>query len=245
MLLTPEEKTRYSRQIQGQGFTEEKQETLKSSSVLIAGVGGLGGTAALYLAAAGIGKLIIVHAGELELPDMNRQVLMNTESVGRERIEIAQERLYEINPHTEVIASSKWISPDNVEETVSPADILIDCRHNFTERSVLNKACVALDKVMIEGAMDDMFGYITTIKPHKTPCLSCLFPEYPEWDYLGFAVIGAVPGTLGNLMALEAIKVITGIGDPLYSKLLTFDGRNMEFDKYQIHKDPNCKICGD
>ena len=244
MLLTPGEKTRYSRQLMGQGFTEEKQEALKNSTVLVAGVGGLGGTAALYLAAAGIGKLIIVHAGELELADMNRQVLMKTQSVGQERIEIAQQRLYEINPHTEVIASSEWLRPDNVDEIVSSADIVMDCRHNFKERSLLNKACVTQDKVMIEGAMDDMFGYITTIEPHKTPCLCCLFPEYPQWDYLGFAVIGVIAGTLGNLMALEAIKVLTGIGEPLYSKLLTFAGQNMEFNKYQINKDPNCSVCG-
>ncbi len=245
MSLTPEETSRYSRQLLGQGFSREKQAALKESTVLVAGVGGLGGTAALYLAAAGVGTLIIVHAGDLELPDMNRQVLMDSRSIGKERVLVARKRLLEINPHIEVVSVSDWINENNVEGLVAQADIVVDCRHNFKERSLLNKVCVTRNKIMIEGAMDDMFGYITTIAPDKTPCLSCLFAEFPDWDYLGFAVIGVTPGILGNLMALEAVKVITRIGQPLYSELLTFDGQNMEFNKFNIKKDPACSVCGE
>jgi molybdopterin/thiamine biosynthesis adenylyltransferase len=244
MSISSSEKIRYSRQLMGHGFSEEKQEALKRSTVLVAGVGGLGGTVALSLAAAGVGKLIIVHAGELELPDMNRQTLMNTRLVGMERVKIAQRRLREINPHTEVISFSEWITPGNVDEIVSKTDIVMDCRHNFEERFLLNKACFHQNKVMVEGAMDDMFGYLTTIVPRKTPCLNCLFPESTQWDYLGFAVMGVIPGTLGNLMALEAVKVITGTGEPLYSKLLTFDGGTMTFEKLSLGKESACSICG-
>ncbi len=244
MRLNTEEETRYSRQLLINGYSERRQEKLKESTAMVAGIGGLGGNAALYLAAAGIGRLILVHPGELELPDMNRQILMYSKCVGEERTNIAQRRLKEINPFTEVITISEWITEDNADGIVSKADIILDCRHNFKERYLLNKTCVRYKKPMIEGAMDDMFGYITTIMPGETPCLSCLFPEYPEWDYLGFAVLGTVSGTLGTLMALEAIKVITGLGNPLYSELLTFDGLTMDFKKLKLQRDSNCSVCG-
>ena len=244
MRLNTEEETRYSRQLLINGFSESSQQKLKESTAIVAGIGGLGGNAALYLTTAGIGRLILVHPGELELPDMNRQILMFSEGIDEERIKIAKRRLKKINPFTEVITISEWITEDNVDEIVSKADIILDCRHNFEERYLLNKTCVRHKKPMIEGAMDDMFGYITTIVPGETPCLSCLFPEYPEWDYLGFAVLGAVPGTLGTLMALEAIKVITGFGSPLYSELLTFDGLTMDFKRFKLQRDSNCSVCG-
>ncbi|MGG6270879.1 HesA/MoeB/ThiF family protein [Leptolyngbya sp. AN03gr2] len=242
--LTPTELERYRRQMMLPNFDEQAQRRLKSFTALVTGVGGLGGTAALYLAVAGIGKLILVRGGELRLDDMNRQVLMTHDTVGKPRVFQAKETLQKINPDVELQAVYDYITPDNVNELVRSADIAIDCAHNFTERDLLNEACVKYRKPMIEAAMSGMEAYLTTILPGQTGCLSCLFPEKPEWDRRGFAVLGAVSGTLACLTALEAIKLITGFEQPLVSQLLTMDLGRLEFAKRKVYRDPQCPVCG-
>lgn len=241
--LTPTELERYRRQIMLPGFGEEAQKRLKSSTVLVTGVGGLGGTAALYLAVAGVGRLILVRGGELRLDDMNRQILMTDDWVGKPRVFKAKETLEEINPDVQVDAIFEYITPENVDTLVQAADIVLDCAHNFIERDLLNAACVQWDKPMVEAAMNDMEAYLTTIVPGETPCLSCIFPEKPDWDKRGFGVIGAVSGTLACLTALEAIKLLAGIGKPLLSQLLTMDLGSLEFAKRRPYHDPNCPVC--
>lgn len=243
-MLTPKELERYQRQIQLSGFGKEGQEKLKSSTALVTGVGGLGGTVALYLAVAGIGKLILVRGGDLRLDDMNRQILMTDEWVGKPRVFKAQETLAQINPDVEIEAIAEYITPDNVDNLVQTSHIALDCAHNFEERNLLNAACVLWEKPMVEAAMNSMEAYLTTIIPGKTPCLSCLFPEKPNWDRRAFGVLGAVSGALACLTALEAIKLITGLGTPLTSVLLTMDLANMEFAKRHPYHDPDCLICG-
>lgn len=241
--LTPTELERYRRQIMLPGFGEEAQKRLKSSTVLVTGVGGLGGTAALYLAVAGVGRLILVRGGELRLDDMNRQILMTDDWVGKPRVFKAKETLEEINPDVQVDAIFEYVTPENVDALVQAADIVLDCAHNFIERDLLNAACVQWDKPMVEAAMNDMEAYLTTIVPGETPCLSCIFPEKPDWDKRGFGVIGAVSGTLACLTALEAIKLLAGIGKPLLSQLLTMDLGSLEFAKRRPYHDPNCPVC--
>ncbi|MGK7914362.1 MAG: ThiF family adenylyltransferase [Prochloraceae cyanobacterium] len=242
--LTPKELERYRRQIMLPGFGEEGQRKLKQSTAVVSGVGGLGGTVALYLAVAGIGKLILVRGGELRLDDMNRQILMTDDWVGKPRLIKAQETLSKINPDIEVEAIAEYVTPDNVDSLVQQSDIALSCAYSFTERDLLNAACVLWDKPMVEAAMDGMDAYLTTIVPGKTPCLSCIFPEKPpEWDKRGFGVVGAVPGTLACLAALEAIKLITGIGKPLLGQLLTMDLNNLEFAKRRPYHDPDCPVC--
>ncbi|HBB36096.1 MAG TPA: protein hesA [Cyanobacteria bacterium UBA8803] len=242
--LTPTELERYQRQMMLPGFGEEGQRALKASTALITGVGGLGGTVALYLAVAGIGKLILVRGGTLRLDDMNRQILMTHDWVDRPRVFKAKETLQQINPDVEIEAIAEYITPDNVDGLVKQADIAISCAHNFEERDLLNASCVQWDKPMIEAAMNSMEAYLTTIIPGKTPCLSCLFPEKPDWDRRGFGVVGAVPGTLACLAALEAIKLITNLGQPLLGQLLTMDLTRLEFAKRRPYHDPNCEVCG-
>ncbi|MCX5935042.1 MAG: HesA/MoeB/ThiF family protein [Pseudanabaena sp. LacPavin_0818_WC45_MAG_42_6] len=242
--LTATEIERYRRQMMLSNFGEEAQQKLKSSTVLVTGVGGLGGTAALYLAVAGIGKLILVRGGELRLDDMNRQVLMTDDWVGSPRVFKAQETLLSINPDVEIEAVNDYVTADNVDELVQSADIALDCAHNFTERDLLNAACVRWRCPMVEAAMNDMEAYLTTIIPHETGCLSCLFPEKPDWDRRGFGVLGAVSGTLACLTALEAIKFLTGFSSPLLSQLLTMDLGRLEFAKRRTHLDPDCPVCG-
>ncbi len=243
--LTPTELERYRRQIMLPGFGEVAQKRLKSSTVLVTGVGGLGGTAALYLAVAGVGKLILLRGGELRLDDMNRQVLMTDNWVGKPRVFKAKTTLENINPDIQIEAIEQYVTPENVDALVQASDLVLDCAHNFIERDLLNTACVRWNKPMVEAAMNDMEAYLTTIVPGKTPCLSCIFPEKPDWDKRGFGVLGAVSGTLACLTALEAIKVLAGIGKPLFSQLLTMDLSSLDFAKRRPYHDPNCPVCGD
>jgi len=243
-MLTPKELERYSRQIQLPELGESGQNALKNTTALVSGVGGLGGTVALYLAVAGVGKLILVRGGNLRLDDMNRQILMTDDWVGQPRVTKAQETLSQINPDIAIEAIPEYITPENVDSLVQRSDIALSCAHNFPERDLMNAACVRWDKPMIEAAMNSMEAYLTAIVPRKTPCLSCIFPEKPDWDRRAFGVLGAVSGTLACLSALEAIKVITGLGKPLYSYLLNMDLANTEFKKLHLYKDPDCPVCG-
>ncbi|MEH1854382.1 MAG: HesA/MoeB/ThiF family protein [Nostoc sp.] len=244
MNLTPRELERYHRQMMLPNFGEAGQKRLKSATVLVTGVGGLGGTSALYLAVAGVGRLILVRGGDLRLDDLNRQVLMTNDWVGKPRVFKARETLQAINPDIQVEAVHDYVTKENVDSLVQSADIAVDCAHNFTERNLLNEACVRWRKPMVEAAMDGMEAYLTTIIPGVTPCLSCLFPEKPDWDQRGFSVIGAVSGTLACLSALEVIKLITKFSQPLLSQLLTIDLMRMEFAKRHSYHDPSCLVCG-
>ncbi|MBN3898220.1 MAG: HesA/MoeB/ThiF family protein [Nostoc sp.] len=244
MNLIPSELERYHRQMMLPNFGEAAQKRLKSATVLVTGVGGLGGTSALYLAVAGVGRLILVRGGDLRLDDMNRQVLMTNDWVGKPRVFKARETLQAINPDIRVEAVHDYVTKENVDFLVQSADIAVDCAHNFTERNLLNEACVRWQKPMVEAAMNGMEAYLTTIIPGVTPCLSCLFPEKPDWNHRGFSVIGAVSGTLACLTALEVIKLITKFSQPLLSQLLTIDLMRMEFAKRHSYHDPSCLVCG-
>lgn len=242
--LTPTERDRYRRQMMLPGFSETGQLKLKNTTALITGVGGLGGTAALYLAVAGVGKLILVRGGDLIRDDLNRQVLMTDDWVGKPRVFKAQATLQALNPDIEIAAICEYVSADNIDALVQQADIALDCAFDFKERDLLNAACVRWGKPMVEAAMNSMEAYLTTIVPGQTPCLTCLYPEKPDWDRWGFGVLGAVSGTLACLAALEAIKLITGLGEPLLGQLLTMDLARAEFAKRRPYHDPDCPVCG-
>ncbi len=244
-MLTPKELERYSRQIQLPSLGKQGQEALKNTTAVVSGVGGLGGTVALYLAVAGIGKLILVRGGDLRLDDMNRQILMHDNWVGKPRVVKAKETLSQINPDVEVEVIPEYVTNDNVNSLVESSDIAFSCAHNFPERDILNIACVKHNVPMVEAAMNSMEAYLTTIVPHKTACLSCMFPEKPNWDRRAFGVIGAVSGTLACLAALEGIKFITGFSEPLLGELLNMDLGNLTFQKLRLYKDPECPVCGE
>ncbi|MBI5892834.1 MAG: HesA/MoeB/ThiF family protein [Deltaproteobacteria bacterium] len=242
--LKLEEMERYQRQLSIDGFDEKVQKRLKDSAALVAGIGGLGGTAALYLAAAGIGRLALIHEGRLETPDLNRQTLMTSDWVGRSRVMKAKETINKFNPNIEIDAFDEPIKPERLETIISDIDIVLDCRHNFPERRLVNTACTGAGITMIEAAMNGMEGYLFNIIPGKTACLSCLYPEDPVWDPYGFPVLGAVSGTLGCLAAMEAIKILTGLGEPLINALLHFDLGRMGFKRFKTYRREDCKICG-
>ena len=227
------------------GFTIEHQRRLKSSTALIAGIGGLGGTAALYLAVAGIGKMIFAHYGNLTLSNMNRQILMKHEWIGKSRVEQGKKTIEEVNPDVEVEIYDERISEDNIDKLLNGVQIAISARPNFYERRVLNNACVKKGIPMVEAAMNGMEGYLFNIIPKTTPCLNCIYPEdNPEWEELGFPVLGAVSGVLGCLMAIETIKILIEYRKPLLSQMLVFDTSDMSFHKMNIHKNTECPICG-
>lgn len=234
---------RFSRQLQLLG--KEGQLKLKESTVFIAGVGGLGGTTATYLAAAGIGKLIIAHEGVITLPDLNRQILMDSNQIGEERIGSAIQQLKRLNPNVKVEGFSEKILDHNASPWVAAADIVVDARYDFPERYTLNKICVDQKKIMVESAMNGFELSLTTIKPGETACLSCIFPTRDKkWEPFGFPVLGATSGIAGCLAALEVIKVLTGVGDPYYNKLFRFDTLQFESFIFRLKRNPFCEHCG-
>lgn len=234
---------RYKRQLSVSGFDVNMQAKLKGSTALVAGIGGLGGTAAIYLAAAGIGKLLLVHEGVLEYSDLNRQILMTEECLGRSRVHKAEETIKNFNSQIEIEAFDAPIKEGLLKRIVPDADIVLDCRHNFPERRLINKACVEMGVPMIEAAMNDMEGYLFSVLYGKTACLNCIYPDDPVWDPYGFPVMGAVSGMLGTLAAIEAIKILTCFQKPLLNKILYFNLRDMEFKKFNTYKIKDCVIC--
>jgi molybdopterin/thiamine biosynthesis adenylyltransferase len=221
--LTDSERERYAWQLNIPGHGEDGQRKLKAATVLISRAGGVGGTAALQLAAAGVGKLILAHAGLLRLNDLNRQLLMRTDRIGRSRLETAQDTLQRLNPGVEVIAVEENISTRNAENLVSAADVVIDAAPLFEERLALNAASVLLKKPMVEAAMHGMEFLVTVFHPDHPGCLACLCPEPPAWWRRRFPVFGAVSGVAGSIAAMEAIKLITGIGEPIIGRMLAGD----------------------
>ncbi len=245
MQLSDRDREMFKRQMQIPGFGEEGQLRLKNSSALVTRVGGLGGPVALYLAMAGIGRLVIAHSGTLTWSNLNRQILMRHDYVGKPRIECAAELFARLHPECEVVAVGADANDENARQWVSQVDIVCDCPPTFEERYALNRACVALRKPMVEAAMYGMEGTLTTIVPGETPCLACLVPETPDWwQPYGFPVLGAVAAALGCLAAVEAIKVLTGFGESLKGQMLTYDADAMEFLKFPVTRRPDCPVCG-
>jgi molybdopterin/thiamine biosynthesis adenylyltransferase len=208
-------------------------------------VGGLGGPAAFWLAAAGIGKLVVAHGGTLTPSNLNRQILMRGDGVGKPRAPQAEETLRRFNPDIEVVALDANATPENVQELVGQVDLVCDCSPKFEERLLLNAECWRQGKPMVEAAMNGMESQLTTILPPDTPCLQCTVPEVPQWwEPLGFGVVGALSGSLGALTALEAIKVLTGYGETLAGTLLVYDAEDMSFNRFALTKRADCPICG-
>jgi molybdopterin/thiamine biosynthesis adenylyltransferase len=243
--LTEWEIEKYKRQIQLPDFGVEAQIRLKNSAALVTRLGGLGGPTAIWLAAAGIGKLLIAHGGKVTPSNLNRQILMRGDGVGQPRAPQAEETLRRFNPDLEIVTFNEDAREHNVAGWVEQVNVVCDTTPDFRERLLLNAECWRQGKPLIDSGMNGMEAQLTTIVPPETPCLQCLVPEVPSWwDPQGFGVIGAFPGALGAFTALEAIKVLTGWGTPLKGQLLVIDGDEMTFDKYQISRRPDCPICG-
>lgn len=243
MLLSDDEKAVYEWQMSVADFGEAGQQKLKDASVLISRVGGVGGVVAYQLAAAGVGRLVLAHAGNVKPSDLNRQLLMTHSQLGKSRIESAARRLQELNPRLEVVPVAENVNADNAARLVEQADLVVDCAPLFPERFAMNAAAVAAGKPMIECAMYELEAQITTLVPGQGPCLRCFVPEAPPSWTRQFPVFGAVSGTVACMAAMEAIKVIAGLGQPLIGRMLKFDLRDMRFHTVPLARRPDCGTC--
>ncbi len=241
--LTDFERQVYEWQMWVAGFGEAGQRRLKGASVLISRCGGVGGALALELAAAGIGRLILAHAGNLKPSDLNRQILMTHDWLGRPRVECAAQRLQALNPRLEVVAVKENVCEANVAALVQQADLVADCAPLFEERFLMNREAVRQKKPMVECAVYELEAQITSVIPGRTPCLACLCPEPPADWRRQVPVFGAVAGMVGCLGAIEAIKLLTGLGEPLQSRMLTCDLRTMSFRTINTTRRSDCPVC--
>ena len=242
--LSDDERTLYQWQLWVDGFGEPGQLRLKNASVLVSRCGGVGGTLAFQLAAAGVGRIILAHAGNLRLDDLNRQLLMSHAGLGQARVEQAARRLREFNPHVEIVPINENVSEANVNRLVEQADLIACCAPLFSERLLLNRAAVEQIKPLVDCAMYQLEAQLTTVLPGKGPCLACLYPAEPtEWKRQ-FPVFGAVAGAIASLGAMEVINILAGLGEPLIGRLLVCDLADMSFRKLQLSRNDACPVCG-
>jgi molybdopterin/thiamine biosynthesis adenylyltransferase len=242
--LTDEERSTYQWQMWVKDFGETGQRRLKNASVLVSRCGGLGSVVAYELAAAGIGRLVIAHAGNVKPSDLNRQLLMTHDWLGKPRVESAKRRLQELNPRLEVDAVNENISEKNAGRLVKNVDVVVDCAPLFDERFRMNRESVRYGKPLVECAMYDLETHVYTILPGRSACLNCIFPKPPPAWRREFPVFGAVSGMVGCLGAIEAIKIVAGFGQLLTDSMLVADLREMLFRKLSIQRNPNCDVCG-
>ncbi len=234
----------YEWQLDVPGFGESGQSKLRQSTALVSRIGGLGGPLAFQLAAAGIGKLILVHGGNLRKDDLNRQILMRWDGLGKPRVESATRTLNEFNPNVEVETVNANFSEENADDLVSRADIVFDCAPLFEERFLMNRECIRQGKPLIDCAMYNLEGHVFPIVTGQTPCLACLFPETPPHWKRRFPVIGAVSALIANLGAMEGIKVLAGFGQSNLGKMIHLDASTMEMRKIEVKRRPSCVVCG-
>lgn len=233
---------RYARQMMIDGWAEEGQRKLKNSTVFIAGAGGLGSPVSIYLAVAGVGKIIICDFDSVEITNLNRQILHSHTRIGINKALSAKITLTAINPDVEVIPVTEKITQENAFELVGDSQIIMDCMDNLETRYILNEVALKKGIPLVFGAIYGIQGMLSFIQPPQTPCLKCLFPESPPKET--FPVVGATPGVIGTLQALEAIKYLVGIGKLLKNKLLVWDGMSGDFKTFKAQKDPSCPVCG-
>lgn len=243
--LTPEERKRYARQTSIPDLGEQGQALLRSKTALVTRVGGLGGPAAVSLAMAGIGKLIVAHGSVLIEPDLNRQLLFCESDLGKPRYAAAKRTLEGLSRFVQVEALDH--EPDDAEalELAKRADIVLSCPPGWTERHRLNRACVQTGTPLIEAGMRGLEGIMTAIVPGRTACLECYMPSQPPPPFEEyFPVLGAVSHALGSMAACEAIKVLTGLGKPLYNRIFQMDLGTMQFRTHKLRRRPDCPVCG-
>ncbi|MCH2176862.1 MAG: HesA/MoeB/ThiF family protein [Lentisphaeria bacterium] len=241
--LSEEDKAIYEWQLSVPGFGEKGQTILRNSTALVSRCGGLGGPLTFQLAAAGFGKLIIAHGGNLKHSDLNRQILMRYDGLGKPRTESIEQTLKQFNPNIEVETVNSNINEENAEELVRKADIVFDAAPLFQERFLMNQEAVKQNKPLIDAAMYNMEGQVIPIIPGKTPCLNCLYPEIPPHWKRQFPVIGALSALVANVAALEGIKHLTGFGTVQYGKMIYLNGLDMSMTKIKIERAKDCKVC--
>ena len=247
--FTEDQVLRYARHIILPNIGGEGQRKLMRAKVLLIGAGGLGSPAAMYLAAAGVGTLGLVDFDRVDLSNLQRQLLHDTDDVGRPKVESATERLRSLNPNVDVIPHDVVLSSENAFEIMEPYDVVVDGSDNFPVRYLVNDATQMLGKPLVYGSIYQFEGQASVFLPgSETPCYRCLFPNPPPPGTVPSCaeagVFGVLPGIIGSIQAVEAIKLVIGVGEPLVGKLLLFDALGMEFTTVKLKWDPDCPVCG-
>ncbi len=246
--LTHEQIRRYSRHLIMPEVGLEGQKKLQAATVLLIGVGGLGSPAALYLAAAGIGRIGLVDSDVVEYSNLQRQIIHGTGDIGRPKLHSARDRILDINPETKVDMFETAIDSSNALQIIGEYDVIIDGTDNFPTRYLTNDACVLLGKPNVYGSIFRFEGQASVFYAKEGPCYRCLFPEPPPPGLVPSCaeggVLGVLPGVIGTIQATEAVKLILGVGKPLIGRLLLYDALQMSFDQVNLRKDPDCPVCG-
>jgi len=242
-MLTKRELERYNRQILFRAFGEEGQEKLKSARVLVAGVGGLGSTVAMYLTTSGIGRIVLVDSDTVSLSNLNRQLLHWEKDVDRKKVDSGVEKIQKMNSDIRVEAVPVKITQNSCEYLLRNVDVAVDCLDNMKTRYILNRACMEKKVPLVHGGVYGMLGQVTTILPGDGPCLECIFPHKEERGNT-IPVFGPTAGFTASLQVLEVIKLLTGIGELLRGRLLYFNGEIMECIFAEVEKREDCQGCG-
>jgi adenylyltransferase/sulfurtransferase len=246
--LTNEEIRRYSRHLIMPEVGVDGQRRLKAGKVLCIGAGGLGSPAAMYLAAAGVGTIGVVDFDVVDFSNLQRQIIHGTPDVGRSKLASARDRLLAINPHVDVRTYETALSSENALDLFEPYDVILDGTDNFPTRYLTNDACVLLGKPNAYGSIFRFEGQASVFAVKDGPCYRCLYPEPPPPGVIPSCqeagVLGVLAGTIGVLQAVEALKLVLGIGQPLTGRLMTYDALAMTFRTMKLRHDPNCALCG-
>jgi sulfur-carrier protein adenylyltransferase/sulfurtransferase len=246
--LAQDERFRYARSVILPEVGETGQRKLKAAAVLLVGVGGLGSAVAMYLAAAGVGRIGIVDPDAVDLSNLQRQVIHETGMIGRLKVESARERMLRINPHVRVETHADLFGPRNADEISADYEIVVDGTDNFPTRYLINDLCVRTGKPYVYGAVYRFEGQVSVFDARKGPCYGCLFPEPPPADRVvnpaEAGIFSVLPGIVGTMQASEVLKLILGIGAPLLGRLLLFDALHMHFQEVLLTKDTDCAVCG-
>jgi len=249
MDFTDEQVERYSRHIILPEVGGIGQTKLLDSKVLMIGAGGLGSPAGFYLAAAGIGNMGIIDFDTVDLSNLQRQIMHNTERIGMLKVDSAKKTIQALNPDVKVTVYNERLNSQNIREIFEPYDYVVDGTDNFSTRFLINDACVMMNKINIHGSIFRFEGQATIFQPKVGPCYRCLYPEPPPPGLVPNCqeggVLGVLAGIIGNIQAVETIKMILGIGEPLVGKLLIYDALKTEFRKLKLKRDVNCPVCGD
>ena len=247
--LTVDEVRRYSRHLIIPDVAMAGQQRMMNAKVLCVGAGGLGSPALMYLAAAGVGTIGIVEFDTVDESNLQRQIIHGQSDIGKSKAQSAKEKILEINPYVEVITHELRLDVTNVKEIFSKYDIIVDGTDNFATRYLVNDACVLLKKPYVWGSIYRFDGQASVFWAEYGPCYRCLYPEPPPPGMVPSCAEGGVLGvlcaTIGSIQTTEAIKVITGVGDPMVGSLMVYDALEMTFRKVKIRKDPKCPLCGD
>src|SRR6516162_401457 len=248
MSLSMAERERYRRHLALSEIGAAGQEKLKAARVLIVGAGGLGSPAALYLAAAGCGTLGLLDGDRVDLTNLQRQVLFDSESLGQLKAEAGRERLAALNPEVRITAHALELRAANVRALFTQYDLVLDGTDRLSARYLINDACVILRRPLVSAAIHRFEGHLMTYVPRQGPCYRCLFPQAADGMVANCAeagVLGVLPGVLGTLQATEAIKLIAGVGEPLTGRLLTYDALEMRFTEFKVSRRRDCAVCGE